>query len=297
VNAEPTATLSLGQPEIRYHQIGDKVMEDGATTLNWSASNANSATVAPFGTVATNGSRAITANPQQTQRGPINEDVTYTFTASNACGGTVTKTATLHVVGSIDPPPPINLASVFYPTAYPTREHPNAGLVTSEKQTLAELANHFKSYQQYDHKAQLMIVAHADVRGSEAYNQALTERRAALIRDYLVSQGVPSDKIQIRAVGKDQQLEEAKVEELQSKDPQKPEKWETRSTRTTWLAYNRRGDVILEPEGQQSIEAYPNDVAETRILWERHAPSLKAVNLASKAPANAEQARAGGAGM
>jgi len=158
------------------------------------------------------------------------------------------------------------------------------------------LANHFKSYMQYDQKAQLMIVAHADVRGSESYNQALTERRAELIRSYLVSQGVPSDKIQTKAVGKDQELDEARVAELQSKDPQKPEKWETRGKHTTWLAYNRRGDVILEPEGQQSTEAYPNDVAETRILWERHSPSLKAVNMASKSPASTEQARAGGAG-
>jgi hypothetical protein len=296
VNMQPTASIALSQPEVRYHRIGDKVVEQGSATLNWSASNASSATLEPLGGVATSGRRTVTADPEQTRTGPINEDITYTFTTSNACGGSLTKTATLHVVGSIDPPPPINFASMFYPTAFPTRKHPKAGLVASEKEALTELANHFESYEQYDHQARLMIVGHADVRGSEAYNQALSERRAELIRAFLVSKGVPSDKIQTRAVGKDQQLSENQVEAAQSKDPEKPEKWETRHKRTTWLAYNRRADVVLEPEGQQSTEAYPNDVAETRILWERHRPRLKNVIQASKTPAGAEQAHASSSG-
>jgi hypothetical protein len=194
VNTQPTATLALSQPEVRYHKVGDKVVEQDSATLNWSATNANSASVEPFGSVATSGSRTVTADPMQTHTGPVNEDITYTFTTSNACGGTTTKTATLH------------------------------------------------------------------------------------------------------AVGKDQQLSQVQVKALQSKDPEKPEKWETRRPRTTWLAYNRRADVILEPEGQQSTETYPNDVADARILWQRPRPSLKAVNLASKTPAGTEQARAGNSG-
>lgn len=297
VNTQPTATLALSQPEVRYYKIGDKVIEQDSAILNWAATNASSASVQPFGSVATKGSRTVTANPEQTHTGPVNEEVTYSLTTSNACGGTTTKTATLHVVGSIDPPPPVNLASMFYPTAFPTRKHPEAGLVASEEQALTELAHHFINYQQYDHNARLMIVGHADVRGSRAYNQALTERRANLIRDFLVSKGVASGKIRTRAVGKDQQLSEVQVEALQSKDPEKPEKWETRHPRTTWLAYNRRADIILEPQGEQSTEAYPNNVADTRILWQQPMPSLKAVNLASKAPAGTEQARAGNSGI
>ena len=291
-NTQPTATLALSEPEIHYHKVGDKVVEQDSATLNWSTSNANSATLEPFGSNTTSGSRTVTPDITQTQRGPVNEDITYTLTASNACGGSITKTATLHVVGSIDPPPAITLASLFYPTAFPTKKHPNVGLVDSEKEVLTKLAKKFENYQQYDHQAQLMIVAHADVRASRAYNQALSERRAELVRDYLVSQGVPSDKIRTRAVGKDQQLDETKVEALQSQDPEKPEKWETRRIRTTWLAYNRRADVILEPEGETSEIAYPNDVADARILWELRRPNLKAVMTASAAQAGTEQASA-----
>jgi len=34
VNTEPKATISLSQAEVRYHQVGDKVVEDGSTTVN-----------------------------------------------------------------------------------------------------------------------------------------------------------------------------------------------------------------------------------------------------------------------
>jgi OmpA family protein/PEGA domain-containing protein len=296
VDTQPAATLALSQPEIRYHKIGDKVVEQGSATLNWSASNANSATVEPFGSVALSGNRTIMANPEQTGTGPINQDITYTFTTSNACGGSTTKTATLHIIGAIDPPPAIVLASLFYPTAYPTRRHRTVGLVASEKAVLAKLAQGFMNRQQYDRQAQLLIVGHADVRGSRRYNRVLSERRVDLIRDYLVSKGVPSDKIRTQAVGKDQQLSVKKVEALQSKDPQKPGRWERRHKRTTWLAYNRRVDIILEPKGQQPIEEYPNDVADARILWQRRLPRLKTVIAASRMPGATEQASAGNSG-
>jgi len=286
VNAEPTASITLSQPEVHYHKVGDKVVQQDTTVLHWSSSNSTSAKIDPLGSEATSGSQTISANPNQNTTGPVNEDRTYTLTTTNACGGTVTKTATLHIVGSIDPPPAITLASLFYPTAYPTKRHPKDGLVASEKATLTQIANHFKNYAQYDHQGVLMIDAHADVRGSKRYNQALTQRRANLVRDFLVSQGVPADKIQIRAEGKEHQLDVKKVEALQSQDPEKPEKWMTRHTKTTWLAYNRRADVILQPRDISSNENYPNDVADARILWQRPEPSLKKVQQAEKVPAS-----------
>jgi len=292
VNSEPTATLAMSQPEVRYHKIGDKVVEDDSATLSWSSSNASSASLEPLGDTSMNGSQKVTAAPKRTSTGPINEDITYTFTTSNACGGSVTKTATLHVVGSIDPAPPVTLASVFYPTAFPTRRHPKVGLVSSEKEVLEKLAKDFNHHDQYDQQALLVVVGHADVRGSKAYNQTLSERRVALIKNFLVAQGVPSDRIQTRAVGKEQQLDEQKVESLQSQDPQKPERWEMRRKKATWLAYNRRADVILKPQGEVSDEAYPNDVADVRILWERPRPSLRTVERASATPA-ATTAQAG----
>jgi OmpA family/PEGA domain len=282
VNTQPSATLTVSQPEVHYHKIGDRVVEQDSATLQWSASNANSARIEPFNSDAMSGSRTITADPKQTSIGPVNENVTYTFTAANACGGTATKTATLHVIGSIDPPPAITLASVFYPTAYPTKGHPKVGLLSSEKMTLTNAATQFKNYGLYEGKANLVIVGHADVRGSEKYNKALSERRAAIVKDYLVSHGVPADMIQTRAEGKDQQMDVKSVETLESKNEQKPANWMTKHQKATWLAYNRRSDVVVEPTGQESMKIYPNQSADARILWQRPEPSLKRVERASQ---------------
>ena len=296
VSGTPEASLSLSQPEVRYHKVGDKVVEQDPTTLNWSTSNANSVAIQPLGTEPSSGNRMLLPTPRQTTTGPVNEDVRYTLTSTNTCGGTTTRVATLHIVGSIDPPPPVHLASIFYPTAYPTKHHPKVGLVTSEQKTLSQVADHFKNYEQYDTKASLMVVAHADVRGSRKYNDRLTDRRTTVIKNYLIAQGISPEKIQTRAVGKDKQLTEEEVKKLQTSDSEKPEKWMMKRHRATWLAYNRRADIILEPEGQQSTEAYPNDETDARILWQRPEPKLKAVEMASKPPAGGLQTAASSSG-
>jgi hypothetical protein len=286
VNSQTSASLRLSQPELRYHKIGDKVVQQDSVVLNWSASNGDTVTIQPLGSVAPSGSRMIEADPQQTGNGLINEMVTYRLNASNACGGSASQTATLHIVGSIDPPPPVTLASLFYPTNYPGRKHPDVGLVASQKQTLAVAAATFKNNEQYASQNKLTIIGHADVRGADKYNLALSERRAELVKDYLIAQGIAADRITTRAEGKTEQLDTNEVQKLQSDNPQKPEPWMARGSRATWLAYNRRVDIVLEPGGQESAKAFPNDAPDALILWQRTPPDLKSVESA--------QARRGG---
>jgi hypothetical protein len=284
VNAQPTATLSLSSAEVRYHKVGDKVVEQGSTTLNWATTNASTVTINPLNSVAASGSQTLEATPKQNGVGPIDETVTYTLNSSNACGGTATRTAALHIVGSIDPapaPPSLLLSSIFYPTNYPERRKPKVGLVKSQEGSLAELATNFKKYVQYDTAAKLMIVGHADMRGAERYNQGLSQRRADRAKDYLVSQGIATDMIETRAEGEKQQLDEKDVEKLQSDDPTKPEEWMIRRPKATWLAYNRRVDIILEPSGKQSTLTYPNGSTDARILWQRPTPNLKSIRTAN----------------
>jgi outer membrane protein OmpA-like peptidoglycan-associated protein len=45
------------------------------------------------------------------------------------------------------------------------------------------------------------VEGHTDSTGSDAYNQALSERRASRVRDVLVASGVPSDRLSIRGFG------------------------------------------------------------------------------------------------
>jgi peptidoglycan-associated lipoprotein len=47
------------------------------------------------------------------------------------------------------------------------------------------------------------VEGHADERGSGEYNLALGERRAAAVREYLVSLGLPADRISIVTKGKE----------------------------------------------------------------------------------------------
>jgi hypothetical protein len=297
VDATPTATLTLAQPEIRYHKIGDRVVEQDSTLLNWSTSNASSAKIEPFNSDAMSGSERITADPKQTTEGPVNEAVTYTITAANACGGTTTKTATLHIIGAIDPPPSTTLASLFFPTAYPTRHHPKVGLMASEKATLDTLATQFVNFSKYEPKASLLVIGYADVRGPRKYNQDLSERRAALVRDYLISKGVPAGDIQIRADGKEKQLDQKTVDLLESRSAEKPERWISKHQKVTWLAYNRRADLVLQPTDQQSARLYPVDTPDTHIMWQRPMPSFKQIQMASTVSAHSvQQARAENSG-
>lgn len=293
VNPKPTVTLTLNQPEVHYHKIGDKVVQDDSAILSWTTSNANRVTINSLGSEGMSGNQTINAQPKQTNTGPVNEMVDYTLSASNACGGTTTQTAALHVVGSIDPAPPVILASVFYPTNYPTSRHPKIGLVATEKKSLSDAANRFKSHEEYDNDhASLIVVGHADIRGSKKYNLTLSQRRSDLVKSYLVSQGIPPDKIQTRAEGKKQELSKKDVSKLQTEDPHKPEKWMMHKSAATWLAYNRRVDIILEPTGKQSTEAYPNHASDARILWQRAQPSLHTVESAANQATTAASLRA-----
>ena len=50
----------------------------------------------------------------------------------------------------------------------------------------------------------VMVEGHADSRGTNEYNLALGERRADAVRDYLVSLGIPAERITIVSKGEEQ---------------------------------------------------------------------------------------------
>ena len=218
----------------------------------------------------------------------MDETTTYTLKAVNACGAEETRTASLHVTGSVvtiseaavtesTQEVGLALASIFFPTAYPTTRRPEVGLVKSQQESLGKLADAFKKYVGYDQTAKLVLDAHADVRGPKRYNQGLSERRAARVKDYLVSQGVPADAIETKAQGKMDQMSRADVKELEEKNPTPPPKARARRTYADWLAYNRRVDITLEPAGLKSSQYYPHGAADSGILWQTPRPTFRMV--------------------
>ncbi len=49
----------------------------------------------------------------------------------------------------------------------------------------------------------LRVAGHADHRGTESYNMDLSRERAKSVRSYLVSQGIPSEVIDLKAYGEE----------------------------------------------------------------------------------------------
>lgn len=284
VSAGPSAKIHLSPSEIHVRRVGGKLVSEDSAKLVWSTSGASSVKIQPFGTMASSGGIVVKPVPAQTAPGPIDETVHYRLVATSPCGGTVTKTAALRLVGTNSPQPPVALASVFYPTDYPRQPFQNSALVTSQQRRLAKVAKSFNEYLKYDPKAKLLLVAHADVRGPKTYNQLLSRRRADSVKAFLISWGIPAGKFEIRALGKTKQLSRKDVRQLQKQNKQNPEKWMAKRPGTTWLAYNRRVDLILEPQGRKSTRAYPNDTQNARMLWQRPAPKVGAVEQAEQLP-------------
>jgi len=198
-----------------------------------------------------------------------------------------TATANASVTIATPPPPPIPaeqvrlearlaLHSVFFPTAQPRAEHPEGGLVDSQKVTLTTLATDFKSYLTFKPDAHLTLSGHADVRGSVEYNQALSERRVARTKQFLVEQGVSEAAIDTRSLGKDQELTADQVKDLVAQNPDLSDAERAKVLRDLTvivLAQNRRVDVTLSTTGQQSVRLYPFNAADSMTLLDKKAPA------------------------
>ena len=275
VNTAIQADLGLSPAEVHYKRVGDQVVEDSSAALNWTASNASTVSINPLGRVDPSGSRTLQVAPRKTDLGSVDETVTYTLTASNGCGGSDTRTATLHIVGSIEEPT-LSMRSVYFPTDQPRTLKAEAALLPSEKDTLKTLADAFKKYLTFRPDAHLVLSGHADRRGPEAYNKPLSERRAELAKRFLIEQGVPEANIETQAYGAQKNLTADQVQQLldQDSDLSAEERQKALDKLTNIvLAYNRRVDLTLSPAGQESTRLYPFKTEDFAKLVDRNGPS------------------------
>lgn len=287
VNNAIQANLALSPAVVHYKRVGDKVVQDDSTVLNWSA-NASTVAIDPLGTVDANGNRTLQITPKKTDPGAVDETITYTLTASNGCGGSETKTAELHVVGSIEQEV-INLSmrSVYFPTNRPRNLKSEAALLPSERESLKSTADAFKTILSSKSDARLVLAGHADKRGPDSYNQALSERRAELAKRFLVEQGVPEASIQTQAFGKQKNLTTDEVKQLLEKNPNLTAEERDKILKrmqTVVLANNRRVDITLTTTGQESARMYPFNANDYVALVDRGKPleASPAVNAAEK---------------
>jgi hypothetical protein len=272
------AQLEASPTEVHYRRIGDKVIEQNNATLNWSTSNSDSTSLQPLGAVDASGTRSIPMVPTTSAEGRVDETITYNLRASNACGGSeANAAASVHLTGSIEPIPTVLLKSIYFPTDYPGKADPSLGLLSSQQQELADLATGFTQYLEYDPDAKLSVTSYADERGPNKYNQSLSERRTQRVKEFLVSKGIAEDKIETSAVGDTQQLDKEAVNQLQTNNPNPAPEVHLKNQQATWLAYNRRTDVILLPKNEASVRFYPNQAPDSDVLWQRAKPDPNVV--------------------
>jgi len=73
-------------------------------------------------------------------------------------------------------------------------------LTTEARGSLAKDVDWMKKWT----STKVMVEGHADSRGTNEYNLALGERRAEAVRNYIVSLGVPVDRMTIVSKGEEQ---------------------------------------------------------------------------------------------
>lgn len=215
------------------------------------------------GTVSGTGNSA-TLNTAGLPPGPVT--VSATCTDSRNLNGQ----ASTQVTVQNPPPPPVDKAlearlalhSVYFPTGQPTLKDPNAGLLPSQQKILLNLATDFKKYLQAKPDAHITLEGHADHRGSAAFNQALTERRVARVKGFLVENGVPESAIDTKALGKEHNLTTEEVKQSIQQNPDLTTEERNRAlSRMTLIrmASNRRVDVTLNTAGQSesSVRQFP----------------------------------------
>ncbi|MBD8018480.1 MULTISPECIES: OmpA family protein [Kaistella] len=78
----------------------------------------------------------------------------------------------------------------------------SSDLTSSAKANLDKLAEVLKN----NPDTNINIYGHTDSKGTEAYNQSLSERRAASVRSYLISKGVASSRMITMGVGENEPI-------------------------------------------------------------------------------------------
>jgi len=224
------------------------------------------------GSVSGSGSSA-TLNTAGLPAGPVT--VTATCTDSRGLTGQGSTQFTVE-----NPPPPqvdkalearLAIHSVYFVTDYPKVANPTGGLLAGQQKILVTLATDFKKYLEAKPDAHITLEGHADIRGSAPYNQALSERRVARVKSFLVEQGVPESDIDTKAFGNQHNLalEEVRASiENNSELTTEERKRELARIAVIKLASNRRVDVTLNSAGQTETSArqFPFNAADALTL-------------------------------
>lgn len=125
---------------------------------------------------------------------------------ATACGAV----AAAEPAPAAEAPAPTPVSETITLSAAALFDHDRDVIKAEAKPQLDEFAARVKSLSQVD---SIEIVGHTDSSGTDAYNQNLSERRAASVKDYLIGQGVDAGVISTSGMGESQPVADNSTKE------------------------------------------------------------------------------------
>lgn len=183
--APPPPPPPAPAPSVSLSANPAAIVKGNCATLSWSSMNAIRASIEPgIGEVGPDGSKQVC--PDGTTR--------YAITATGE-GGSGTAETTVDVTV---PPSPAPKKVVDRLTVHVNFDSDRARIRKADEEELAQAIAFIRKYPGF----QVSIEGHTDSRGSEKYNQALSEKRAAAVKQYLLGHGIEGgDKITTAGFG------------------------------------------------------------------------------------------------
>jgi len=188
----PTSEPPTARPTVTLQANPTSINKGDAVTLSWSSTNATQLTIAPeVGAVAPEGSTKVTPS----------DSTTYTITASGP-GGSADSTVRVTVGAPPAEPAPTtsSIDDMFLKEVQDAYfDLDKADIRSDARAALAKSADFLRNYPQ----VKVVVEGHCDERGSTEYNLALGDRRAAAVKQYLVSLGIGADRVSTVSYGKE----------------------------------------------------------------------------------------------
>jgi peptidoglycan-associated lipoprotein len=182
---KPTVTIAADKTSVNKGE---------SARLTWTSTDAQNVSIAPeVGAVTPQGSTSVTPP----------ESTTYSITASGP-GGNADASVRISVNAPAavvtEAPRNTSLDQLFLEEVRDAYfDYDSAEIRPDAREALRKTADFLKKYP----NMRITIEGHCDERGSTEYNLALGVRRANAVREYLVSLGIPSDRLNPTSFGKE----------------------------------------------------------------------------------------------
>jgi len=189
----PTPPPPAARPTVTLQASPASVNKGESATLSWNSTDATELSIAPeVGSVTAQGSTKVTPS----------DSTTYTITASGP-GGSASATAAVSVNAPPPPPPaptgPTDDELFLREVRDAYFDYDKADIRPDARAALSKTADFLKANARF----KVTIEGHCDERGSTEYNLGLGVRRADAVKQYIVSLGVPADRINTTSFGKE----------------------------------------------------------------------------------------------